>query len=254
MEFPKVLLAAPINIVKEYCLYDWLETVKGLSYPNFDIFLVDNSNNASFSDKISSLGYNCVYEPPKGREAREFIAASMERCRIKFLAGDYDYLFSLECDIFPPKDIIESLLKHDLDVVGTTFWTDHGYNSKLQLQTIYNQHTDYENHTKEYKVRFLTFEEAQLFMDGKTKPMYGAGIGCVLIKRWVLEKITFRIYPDEVGFADSFFHKDIWQLGIDNHIDTSIIPVHKNSNWNTILSDTSHKKMQARRGDVKLNT
>jgi hypothetical protein len=76
----------------------------------------------------------------------------------------------------------------------------------------------------------------------------------VLIKRWVLEKITFRTDPDEVGFADSFFHKDIWQLGIDNHIDTSIIPVHKNSNWNTVLSDSIHKKMQARRGDIKLNT
>lgn len=158
-----------------------------------------------------------------------------------------------ECDIFPPKDIIEKLLAHNTDVVGCTYWTDHGYNTHLQLQTIYNLHTDYENHTKDFKVRFLSFEEAQLFMDGQCKHMYGAGIGCCLIKRSVLESISFRINPDEVGFADSFFHKDIWQAGIDFMVDTSIIPKHRNSNWNTVLSDTGHKKLQAQKGDIKLN-
>ena len=244
MNSPKVLLAAPINIVKEYCLYEWISHINQLSYSNFEIFLVDNSLSPSFSQRIRGLGANCLHEPPAGRESREFMATSLERCRIKFLAGDYDYFFSLECDIFPPKDIIQKLMAHNMPVTGTTFWTDHGFNTHLQLQTIFNLHTDFVNRTKDYKVRNLTFEEGQLFMDGSLKPIYGAGIGCVLIERSVLEKITFRIEPDEVGFADSFFHRDIWGMGIDFMIDTSIIPAHKNSNWNTILSDTAHKKMQ----------
>lgn len=241
---PKILLAAPISIIKDYCLLEWLNHLEQLTYLNFEVFLCDNSPLPSFSQKLRDFGYNCVYESPSGREAREFMASSLERCRVKFLSGPYDYLFSLECDIFPPFDIIEKLLSHDMDVIGTTFWTDHGYNTHLQLQTIDKLHIDYEKHEKEFKVRFLTFEEGQLFMNGKCNPIYGAGLGCVLVKRPILENITFRVEPDEVGFADSFFHRDIWNMGIDFMIDTSIIPVHKNSNWNTILSDTAHKKMQ----------
>lgn len=249
---PKILLCSPINIVKEYCLYEWLEHIKKLTFPDIDIFLVDNSKTMQLSDSLRESGLDCVHEKPAGSEARYFMASSLERCRIKFLAGDYTHFFSLECDIFPPDDIIERLLAHDLDVVSATYWIGSGFESKLQLQTIYNQHTDYEKRTKEFKVRYLTFEEAQLFIDGQCKPMYACGIGCSLIKRSVLENIKFRIDPLDAGFADSFFHRDIWEMGINNYVDTSIIPLHRNSNWNTVLSDTGHKKMQIKRGDLKL--
>jgi len=252
MNNPKILLCSPINIIKEYCLYDWLDAIKKLTYPNLEILLVDNSNNPAFSEKIREGGFNCLHEPPAGREAREFMAASLERCRIKFLSGDYDYFFSLECDIFPPPDIIEKLLLHDLDVVGTTFWTDHKYNTRLQLQGNYLFKTDFKNKIKEYKSRALTFEESQLFMDGTVKPVYGAGLGCVLIKRNVIEEITFHVDQEEVGFADSFFHKDIWKNGVIFYIDTSIIPKHLNSNWNTVLSDSLHKKLQEAKGNINL--
>jgi hypothetical protein len=252
MENPKILLCSPINIAKEYCLYEWLEAVKRLSYPNLEVFLVDNSNNPAFSEKIRAMGFDCVHEPPNGRETREFIAASLERCRVKFLSGGYDYYFSLECDIFPPDDIIEKLLAHDLEVVGTTFWTEHKYFTRLQLQGNYIYRTDFVNKTKEYKVRDLTFEEGQLFIDGTVKPIYGAGLGCVLIRREIMEGIVFRVEKDEVGFPDSFFHKDIWKMGVCFYIDTSIIPKHLNSNWNTVLSDSLHKKLQAAKKDIKL--
>lgn len=252
MENPKILLCAPINIIKEYCIYDWLNAIKKLTYPDIEIFLVDNSNNTAFSDKIRELGFNCQYEPPGNREAREFMASSLERCRIKFLSGDYDYFFSLECDIFPPNDIIEKLLAHDLDVVGVTYWTEHKYHTRLQLQGNYLYKTDFKNRTKEYRTRNLTFEEGQLFMDGTVKPIYGAGLGCVLISRDIMEQIVFRIDPDQVGYADSNFHKDIWKMGVNFYIDTSIIPKHLNSNWNTVLRDSLHKKMQEAKGNIKL--
>lgn len=249
---PKILLASTINIVKEYCLYDWLEHIKKLTYPELDIFLVDNSQNPAFSKKIGLLGFNCIWEDPKNRESRYFMTASNERCRIKFLSGDYDYFFSCECDIFPPLDIIEKLLSHDKDVCGTAYWTFQGYETQLQLLKIVNLHTDYKTHRKEYKTMYLSLEEAQLFMDGRCKPIYANGIGCTLIKRWVLEKIKFRIDPTDIGHADSFFHRDLWENGIYNFVDTSIIPLHRNSNWSTIVSDTGHKKMAISKGEIKL--
>jgi hypothetical protein len=249
---PKVLLCSPINIVKEYCLYRWLSHINKLSYFNLEIFLVDNSPNPAFSQKIRGLGFNCVHEPPKDRETRDYMARSLQRCQTKFLSGDYTHFFSLECDVFPPLDIIERLLKHNLEVVGTTYWTEQGFNTRMQLRTIYNSHTDFKKHVKEYKSRFLTFEETQLFIDGQVNPIYANGIGCTLIERSILEVIKFRIDPKDIGYPDTFFHTDLFQAGIQNYVDTSIIPEHMNSSWNTILSDTVHKIMQVERGDLNL--
>jgi hypothetical protein len=240
----KVLLASITNVVKEYCLWDWIEHVKKLTYPDIDIFLCDNSPNSDFAEKIKAKGINCVWENPNEREARYFMAASNEKTRVKFLAGDYSHYFSLECDVFPPLDIIEKLLVHDVDVGGTTYWTDHKYNSHLQLSEIYCFHEDPVSMTREYKERQLSFEEGQLFMDGSLKPVYGNGMGCKLIKRWVMDEIPFRINPANEGFADSFFNEDLWKNGIPNYVDTQIIPLHRNSNWNTILADSLHKKLQ----------
>jgi hypothetical protein len=232
-------------------LFDWLDLVKKLDYPGLEIFLVDNSLNPAFSQKIRDLGFNCVHEPPAGRENRYFMAASMERCRVKFLSGDYTHFFSLECDIFPDIDIIEKLVAHDLDIVGTTYWYFSGYDTQLQLFNMINLHTDYEKRREEFTTQRLTFEEAQLFMDGKVNPIFANGIGCTLIKRWILERFKFHIDPADAGYADGFFHIDLWKAGIPNYVDTSIIPLHRNSNWNTILGDNAHKKMQVARGDMK---
>jgi hypothetical protein len=249
---PKILIAAPINVVKSYCLFDWLEHIKKFDYDNYDIFLVDNSPNPSFCEKIKSMGIDCVWDDPKGRETRYLLLTSSERCRVKFLAGGYDYMFSVECDIFPPLDIIQRLLAHDKDVVGTTYWTFHGSDSQLQLLSIDILHKDYNTHRIESQNRYMTFEEAQLFMDGQCKPAYANGIGCILIKRWILEQIPFRIDPNDSGYPDSFFHQDLWMKGIENFIDTSIIPLHRNSNWNTILGDTGHKKISINKGTMRL--
>ncbi len=253
IDYPKILLTTPINIVKSYCLFDWLEMVRELDYPNYDIFLVDNSPNPEFSKKIQALGFDCAWENPRGRETRYHMTASNERTRIKFLSNpEYLFFLSLECDIFPPKNIIQRLLAHDKDVCGTTYWTFQGYDTQLQLLTNECLHKDYENHKMEWKSRYLTFSEAQLFMDGACKPAYANGIGCMLIKRWVLEKIHFRIDPLDIGHADSFFHEDLWLNGIENYVDTSIIPEHRNSNWNTILGDQGHKRMGVKIGAFEL--
>jgi len=249
---PKILLASPINVVKSYVLYDWLKYIKQLDYDNYDIFLVDNSPGVQFTTAIRNMGFDCEHEWREGREARYYMAASNERIRIKFLSGEYSHLFSLECDIFPPKDIIQRLLAHDKDVVGTTYWTGHGYDTFMQLFTLYCQHTDYVSHSKIFKTRVFTFEEAQLFMDGQLKTAYANGVGCIMIKRWVLEMIKFRVDPSDTGYADSFFHRDLWENGIENFVDTSIIPQHRNSNWNTILDDTGHKKMAVKTGVMNL--
>jgi len=43
MKTPKILLGCPTSDYKEYCLKEYVKSVKTLDYPCYDILLVDNS-------------------------------------------------------------------------------------------------------------------------------------------------------------------------------------------------------------------
>ena len=45
---PKVLVGAPVCDLYEYCFDEFLDTIKGLNYDNYDILLVDNSKDDKF--------------------------------------------------------------------------------------------------------------------------------------------------------------------------------------------------------------
>jgi len=237
-KYPKVLLGCPINIVKDYCMDQWLDHIKNFTYPNYDIYLVDNSKNREYHKKLRQK--HCLkidYVDPKEREVRFTMAESLERIRQRAVKRRYDYLFSIECDIFPQPEIIELLLAHDKDVVGTSYLTGHGKDTFLQLLFL-NKLTD-----TDYVSDFYEWPEILKFYNGTVNYAYANGIGCSLIKRNVLEQLIFRVTENEAGFPDSFFHKDLFMLGITNYVDTTILPYHWNSRWNTVPGDTQHALM-----------
>lgn len=232
----KVLLACPINIVKDYCMAQWLDCIKNLTYSNYDIYLVDNSTNPEWHTKIR-YKHNVKIDYVNGynKEVRELMALSMEKIRHKALKDNYDYLFILECDIFPPAEIIELLLAHDMPVVGTSYFTEHGEKTRLQLLQIEETKANY------YESHYLEWLDVLKFYNGKVNYAYANGNGCILIDREVLEQITFRVNEKEIGYPDGFFHKDLFMLGIPNFVDTSIIVKHWNSRWSTVPNDLKHK-------------
>lgn len=106
----KILVACSTNAVKGYSLQRWIDNVKKFTYPNFDILVIDTSETDEYIKKY----YGQVpierlpeFYPEKFRRMCE----GMEAIRLKFLAGDYDYFFSIESDIIPPPDCIEVMLK-----------------------------------------------------------------------------------------------------------------------------------------------
>lgn len=235
---PKVLLASLINIIKGYCLYDWLDMVSRLTYPNLDIFLVDNSHNKKFHKGLRNLGFDVGYVDPRGKETRQYMMEGNELQRKRAIEGGYDYLFILECDIFPPTFIIEKLISQNKHVIGTTYWTGHGKDMTMQLLTLDKKSES------EYIGRYLSLEESLTFMDGTTKPTFASGNGCILIHRSVFEKVKFRINEKEPGFADKFFDIDIFKMKIPNFVDTSILPEHRNMDWNIVENDIGHRLLE----------
>jgi hypothetical protein len=226
-----VLLACPVSDYKDYIFWDWLEYIKKLSYP-VDILFVDNSKNETFCNKIKAAGFKCIYLLPgfDDNSKRYSIAAGMEFIRSFATVQKYKYLFSLECDVFPPLDIIERLIEIDNPVTGALYFTNYGAKSQLMVMRL--EKPEFGPTTLS---RILTTDESFLFCNGTIKIVYGCGLGCVLIKNEVLQKVKFRVIPDQFTHHDVIFANDLYKLKIPVKVDTSIICKHINNDWTNIF-------------------
>jgi hypothetical protein len=118
----KILVSCPVHQVKEYSFQRWIDNVKSFTYPNYEIFVVDNSPNMElvnkYKDQIPIVHIKVDQSEPYNR-----ITHSMEVIRQHFLKGNYSRWFNLECDVIPGTDIIEVLLKYGKDAD----WIGHAY-------------------------------------------------------------------------------------------------------------------------------
>ena len=199
-KLPRVLVGCPTSWHKEYCLMKYIETAKGLTYPNYDILLVDNSEDDIYSKKIKNLGIP-VIKGPWFESARDRIVASRNILREKAIEG-YDYLLSLEQDVIPPKDIIERLLSHKKDIVSGVYYNHAIINGSTLLVPMVFKFTEKEDELLYYS--YHEIEEPNLIK------VRACGLGCLLINLKVLKKINFRFDIKNKGFDDMWFSVDAY--------------------------------------------
>lgn len=172
--YPKVLVACPNNVVKEYSFQRWIDAVKKLEYPNFDILVVDNSATTDFHDRYKNQ-VPMLHIPDLSQHesnAGVRICVSMDEIRKYFLAGDYTYWFNLESDVIPPPNVIQYMIDHGKDAD----WIAHGYPTR----------------------------------DGDG---YIQGIGCALFNRRIMEENDFISGNMSMGGDGNFWDK-IWRQGL----------------------------------------
>ena len=224
---PKILVGCPVSKVKDYVLYYWYSFVQNLTYPNYDIYLVDNSENPDFAKELQRCGiqYSRYYNPSS--KPQENMAGSLEVLRKKAIKENYDYFMSIECDIFPPRNVIEKLLSNDVGVVGAVYLINHGYEIRPMLQEIVMVGA---NNAKVFNIDRNT---CLRMMDGELKDIYSCGLGCTLIETGVLKNIKFRVDINvDDCHADSYFFQDLWKSGVRSYVDTSIMAKHYNQKLN----------------------
>lgn len=137
----KVLIGTPVHQSKDYSLKRWLENVANLiKVTPADIFLVDNSSGADYSEKVkeycTKLGLETkiihIDIPDSGKEEKEKIheriAKSRELIRKELIKGNYDAWFCWESDqIIPPdglKKLEELMSSGDFMVVDHNCWVN----------------------------------------------------------------------------------------------------------------------------------
>jgi hypothetical protein len=232
MTRPRILLACPVSDKKAYIIFKWIDCIKKLSWKP-DILLVDNSRDPLwYKSLLKSKISVSHYQPPDGAGIRSVMAACNEMIRLYALQQNYDYLFSLECDIFPPRNIIEHLLSVPGPVKSASYFIETEEKTTMLAQEV-------EPFTLHAMTRNLNVWDAFLSCDGQINFVYHCGLGCVLISQNVLKRIRFFVTNQDDSHADSNFYKDLFFKGIPVLKDTSIFCDHYNQDWNEIYKKES---------------
>lgn len=216
---PKILVGCPTYNGKAYCLDKYAEIVKSLSYSNYDVLIVDNSPTGEYVDKIKSFGINVLKDEAK-TGPHESIVHSRNIIKDYALQKGYDYFLSLEQDVIPPKDIIERLIRHDKKVVSAVYYTFYRFYGVPKLRPLIWAFVEGEPD----KMRFMNSECRASFASKEPvlRKIKMCGLGCVLIHKSVLDKISFRI-PENCSTYDDFaFCNDVRALGENIWADLSM--------------------------------
>ena len=217
---PKVLVGCPTSEHKKYCLKEYADAVHAIDYNNFDVLIVDNSENDAYLAQIKQLGLNAV----KGKwfpGARDRIVHSRNLLKDYALKNDYDYLLSLEQDVIPEQGIIKNLVSHEKKIVSGVVMNNLSVgNIVVMMPMAYVSHKldptglDYISREELNKPQLIEIK--------------GCALACVLIHKSVLSKINFRYTG---GFDDMIFCKDAIDAGFKIFLDTEVKPKHLPGSW-----------------------
>lgn len=236
---PKILIATPTSQYKDYCVEDWSKSISSLTYPNLDILILDNSEDKEHVHTFTKYKFRpntFLMHVPK-KETDKNLCYLMARCneisRVFALKNNYDYILSIESDIFAPhKDCVQELLSHNVDVVGYNYFISQLYKSSLVNYISVNPNFIVQENV-------ITFEDIYNFINIKNRlqEVESLGLGFILIKRNVFSEIPFRVSEDEFSkehHADTFYHLDIKRKGVIVWCDNKHILTHRNTGWGNI--------------------
>lgn len=245
MSLPRILVASPTSIDKDYCFDGWADMVRGFDYPRYSVVMVDNSpKKHNYYRKIQEKGFNAGWVDRSGKLAEQYLCESQEAIRHYFLKSGYDYLLMLESDVFVPKDTLSYMAMHREAVYNMTYFVNlerNNFETSLCLQVKMNRNGN-------MRTRMVTPEESAalsgrkgMMMDMKIgdASVSQSGIGCTMIAKEVAAMIPFRWvneYKNPMGevvrnkyFSDTLFHLDVNNKGIRNVLDTTRICEHRRS-------------------------
>lgn len=139
--------------------------------------------------------------------------------RERFLAGDGEALMIVESDIIPPPETLEKLAALDCDVAYGVY--------RFRVSNVVNVFERYpgqpRNEGESLTLHPLKLKQA--VWAGRTL-CSGGGLGCVLVRRRVLEKIPFRL-EGQTGHCDGWFNQDVLRAGFTQMADMSVVCGHK---------------------------
>lgn len=187
MEQPRVLVGSPVADVKRYCLGNYIEGLRKLTYKNFDVVLVDNSKTDDYAKEIAKLGFNVIKTPCR-EHVGDSVIEGMNILR-DLAIKEYDYFLCLHQDVVPPTNVIEKLLEAKKDivtgVVPHVLVKEDGIAKNIAL-------IGQEDENNPEKYRYFNIESVLKNKEGIIKVDFCA-TNCLMLSKDVLKKIKFRV-------------------------------------------------------------
>jgi hypothetical protein len=220
---PKILVACPTFSRYTTYLDEYLKGIESIDYDAGSLVMVDYSQGEAYATFLRHKGIRVLKAPYTGNQTED-IKNARNLIRNFFLKGDYDYLFSLDQNIIPPANVLKQLLSHKKDIVGAYY----GEGVKLKLED--NQTKEIITKVIELPPIYIYNKDKQLVQanaldirdKGLVKVVYTA-FGCLLIKRNVLENISFRTDKDTNQDSEQIFCSDAVKFGHEIYVDGSVI-------------------------------
>jgi hypothetical protein len=276
---PRVLICAPVSSRHSFVFFDWISQLNKLTYPSFDVCVVDNTvDNGEYYDKIKDvtvkgnkiISWRSVWEPSK-EHSLQMLARIREEQRQYFLKNDYDYLMWLDDDIFLPENGIQRLLSYNKDNVG---FVVHIFPEGIQCPCLlksgeiimgkglpfysFEELKYYKKYVESFRNKTLTEQEKHLFpfiIKDEHRPQllkaYGVNLGCLLVRKNVVEAVPFRSHPTFIMGEDIWYFAEANDKHFEFWCDTDIRCEHRNSSWTEVEQLNTHKfKMHVIHGDT----
>ncbi len=206
----RVLVGCPTSDIFEYCLNEFLERIKNLSYNSYDILIIDNSKDDNYlnliKEKIKNNKKINAVKGPYFEDWRQRVVHSRNLIIDYTIKNNYDYLLSVDQDVILPKDVIEKLLKFNKEIISGVYYGFFLIDGVKKLRPLLYKYRD----NKKYNLELNEVENESLIRVDE------CGAGCLLIKRNVLEKgIKFGLLEDPKTTDDVYFCQKATEAGFE---------------------------------------
>lgn len=228
--YPKVLVFSCTYDGKDYCFEQFKAHATKLvsQYPNAHHIIIDNSISPEYYNTVLKGCGIEAHRVLRGNNSRESLARAQNYARKYAIENNYDYLLSLESDVFPPENFIAKLISHTKQVVTGLYLI--GKEVKVPCVTL----SYFNELIRANGSRLLKPEEFGDFINKGLKEVQAGGMGCCLISRDVFTKLAFTYDPRFMGHSDIYFFNDVRSLGIKTFVDTDMFCQHIQSDWDMV--------------------
>jgi cellulose synthase/poly-beta-1,6-N-acetylglucosamine synthase-like glycosyltransferase len=263
---PKVLVCAPTSARHQEVALEWLKSLDSLTYPNFDVCLVDNTLGSddylNVLKEVKVKGNNIITWKHNWSNEKQsplqMLAHCRESIRQYFLEHtEYSYLFWLDDDVFIPKDTIQKLIVTNKDHIGLVvpvFYKPNRIPCILKSGDIilgkglnyysFDEINAYKTFATKFKDNKLSPGEkllASQVIKDEHRPYlmkaYAVNVGCLMVKREVVEKLPFRSPENFVWGEDCWYFQEANDKKFEFWCDVSLKVVHKNTDWNILIEN-----------------
>ncbi|RLE47144.1 hypothetical protein DRJ25_03180 [Candidatus Woesearchaeota archaeon] len=179
----------------------------------FDVIFVVSKQNYKYLEELEKTKLKTLRNKEKFDNELEQAVSNRNLLRDYALEEGYSHVLFLDSDVLMPKDILIRLLEKDKEIITAAYLNVLMYKGQqIIAPPMYKLIED----------NYLQLLRPEALNEPRMIKIGAAALSCCLIKREVLERITFRKPYRALSETISFFEDAVKALGYDAWLDTSI--------------------------------